>query len=403
MRIAIAVEGTRGDVHPMLALGGALRARGHDVWLCGPPDFAADAALPYRPVGPEIRPFMRAQADTLGGGALSVARAGERFFRASIEQHFRELPPALEGAGLVIAAGTQMVAASAAEAIGARYHYVAYYPGFFPSASTPPAFVPWQQLPRWLNRLAWWLGRRALRRALLGAVSAGRTSLGLPARRDLVPLVVGAEPLLATEAELAPAPADTAVTPRCIGCLHPFEEEPLPEKLERFLGAGEPPVYVGFGSMTDPDPRRTTATVLEAANRAGVRLVLSRGWAALGDGALPENVITVGALSHAALFRRVAAVVHHGGAGTTTTAARAGVPQVVVPHLLDQFWWSHRVWQLGLGPPPLPRTRLDASRLAESIHALRDNEMVVERAASLGERLRRALREREHPADGLAS
>ncbi|HVN38383.1 MAG TPA: glycosyltransferase, partial [Myxococcota bacterium] len=52
VRIALTVDGTRGDVHPMLALGSALRARGHDALLCAPPDFAEDAAragVPFHP------------------------------------------------------------------------------------------------------------------------------------------------------------------------------------------------------------------------------------------------------------------------------------------------------------------------------------------------------------------
>jgi vancomycin aglycone glucosyltransferase len=153
--------------------------------------------------------------------------------------------------------------------------------------------------------------------------------------------------------------------------------------------------------MTDPDPAATTRLVLDAVTRSGVRTVLSAGWAGLGDAPLPENVIVVGSLSHAAVFRRVAAVVHHGGAGTTTTAARAGAPQILVPHVLDQFHWAARVARLGLGPPALPRRGLSAQRLAEAIASVRDNEIVAERAAQLGLRLRAALRTRTHPADAL--
>jgi UDP:flavonoid glycosyltransferase YjiC (YdhE family) len=81
-------------------------------------------------------------------------------------------------------------------------------------------------------------------------------------------------------------------------------------------------------------------------------------------------------------------VVHHGGAGTTTTAARAGVPQVLVPHLLDQFYWAHRVAALGLGPPALPRARLSADALAERVLAILDNEFLRECTQAFGERLR---------------
>jgi vancomycin aglycone glucosyltransferase len=120
----------------------------------------------------------------------------------------------------------------------------------------------------------------------------------------------------------------------------------------------------------------------------GVRAVLGGGWAGLGSGALPEDVIVVDDVPHGLLFPRIAAVVHHGGAGTTSAAARAGVPQVVVPHLLDQFYWGRRVEQLGLGPPMLPRRRLAPERLAESIALALEVEIIAERAQGVGERIR---------------
>jgi len=45
----------------------------------------------------------------------------------------------------------------------------------------------------------------------------------------------------------------------------------------------------------------------------------------------------------------VAAVVHHGGAGTTAMTARAGAPQVVVPHLYDQTYFAQLVQAVGIG------------------------------------------------------
>jgi vancomycin aglycone glucosyltransferase len=403
--IALVAEGTRGDLHPVLALGQRLAARGHRVRVCGPPDFAGEGAahgLDYRPVGRDVREFLALEARALHGGALAVARAGQRHLQDSMEQHFRELPAALDGAQVVVAAGTQTVAASLAEAMGARYHYVAYYPALIPTGEAPPAFLPQQRLPRWANRLAWWVGERFLRHSVRGPLDAGRRALGLPPVTDLLGYVLGPTPLLAADPELAPPPSDTRFEVRPIGCLHGFDEAPLPGKLDAFLCRGEPPVYVGFGSMTDPEPEATTRLVLEAVERAGVRAVLSAGWAGLGRSALPETVMSVGGVCHASLFRRVAAVVHHGGAGTTTTAARAGAPQIVVPHLLDQFWWGQRVGSLGLGPPALPRRGLRAERLAEALVAVRDNELLAERAAELGERLRRALRERPDPAASIA-
>ena len=83
--------------------------------------------------------------------------------------------------------------------------------------------------------------------------------------------------------------------------------------------------------------------------------------------ALPPGFLAVGNLPHERVFPRVAAVLHHGGAGTTQTAARAGVPQIVVPHGADQFYWAHRIQVLGLGGAPLPKTRLNRARLESTL------------------------------------
>jgi vancomycin aglycone glucosyltransferase len=194
-------------------------------------------------------------------------------------------------------------------------------------------------------------------------------------------------PILAADLDLAPCPADCPLPVQQIRCLHPIGTEPLPEKLEAFLDAGPPPVYIGFGSMTDPAAASTTRCVLDAVERARCRAVISRGWAGLGEGSLPEGVFIAGTVSHASLFPRCALVVHHGGAGTTTSAARAGVPQLVVPHLLDQFYWAGRVHALGLGPPALRRRKLSPEALAERIGAVTDNDLLYERAQALGSRL----------------
>jgi UDP:flavonoid glycosyltransferase YjiC (YdhE family) len=405
VRIAIAVEGTRGDVHPMLALARRLLERGHDVALCAPPDFADDAAaqgVPFHAVGVNVRAYLEKEADFLHGSPVASLRAVRRYFHEAVQLQFRGLAAAVPRADWLVSAGTQLAAASVAEAIGARHRFVAYCPSLLRSPHQTPAFLPVAALRPWQNRLAWWATLCFFSGALRGIVDGERRTLGLaPAPRDLYGLLLGAAPVLAAEEMLAPAPEDLTSAVQVVGCLHPYEETPLPEKLDAFLRAGEPPVYLGFGSMTDPDPDASTRLVLEAVERAGARALLSAGWAGLGDAALPENVMVVGSVPHAALFPRVAAVVHHGGAGTTTTAARAGVPQILVPHILDQFHWAHRVALLGLGPPALPRRRLCAERLAEAIVATRDNELVAERAASLGVRLRDTLRARPHPADVL--
>jgi UDP:flavonoid glycosyltransferase YjiC (YdhE family) len=78
----------------------------------------------------------------------------------------------------------------------------------------------------------------------------------------------------------------------------------------------------------------------------------------------------LGRAPHATLFPRCAAAIHHGGSGTVHNAARAGVPQLALPQIVDQYYWGHRLAQLGVGPAPIRFTRLTADGLTHALRAL---------------------------------
>ena len=125
------------------------------------------------------------------------------------------------------------------------------------------------------------------------------------------------------------------------------DSTPLPTDLEAFLERGEPPIFVGFGSM--PASGDAAHRLIVAARAAGRRIILSRGWSDLELIDDAPDCMAVGDVSYDVLFPRVAAVVHHGGAGTIAAAARAGIPQLVTPMFGDQFYWASRIVQLGIG------------------------------------------------------
>lgn len=129
----------------------------------------------------------------------------------------------------------------------------------------------------------------------------------------------------------------------------------------------EAPVYLGFGSMATDDPAGVVRTFVEALERVGRRGVISAGWARLHHDDLPDTVLAIGEVPHAWLFPQMAAVVHHGGAGTSASAFRAGVPQVVVPHIADQPYWGRRVHELGVGSTPIRRKDFSVDRLAAAL------------------------------------
>lgn len=390
MRVVIVAEGTRGDVHPMLALGGALEAAGHQVCLCAPPDFGGEAValgFDFVALGGSIRAYMDTVAAPLHRGGLGFAREMRRWVVHSLASHQAVLPLATAGADFVIGAGSTLFAASIAEARGVPFRYVVYTPGLLPSARHTPVVFPFQVRAPWANRALWRAATVMMNAMARGRVNEHRARLGLAPVPSLMPHVLSGRPIVAVDRALAAMPADCPLAFEQIRCLHPFEPEPLPPDLERFLAAGPPPVYLGFGSMPDPDPAATTRRVLDAVLRLGCRAIIARGWAGLGGGPLPAGVLAIAPVSHASLFPRVAAVVHHGGAGTTHTAARAGVPQVVVPHVLDQFYFARRAEALGVAPTAPRRNRLDAPALAAALRRVLEDPGFAARARELARRL----------------
>lgn len=348
MRVLLSTYGSRGDVEPLAAFAVRLKELGAEVRVCAPPDedFARllDAfGVPLVPVGPSARELTKA-APPAGGLPERAARL--------IADHFTALPPVAEDCDVLVATGLISAAAGAmsvAELVGIRSQYVAFQKLSLPSAHHAPLAYPGRPHPPGVtdNRALWEIDRESLNVLFGPGLNASRAAHGLPAVDDVREYVVGKRPWLATDRVLDPWVPDEGLDVVQTGAWLLPDERPLADDLAAFLADGEPPVYVGFGSM----PMHAAADVAEVAVAAvrahGRRLVLKRGWAGLT--VTGDDVCLVDEVNHQALFPRTAAVVHHGGAGTTTTATRAGVPQVVVPQATDQPYWAGRVAALGTG------------------------------------------------------
>jgi sterol 3beta-glucosyltransferase len=128
--------------------------------------------------------------------------------------------------------------------------------------------------------------------------------------------------------------------------------------------------------------------VLDAIHAAGVRAIFYPGWAGLLAEDPPATVHFVESVPHTWLLPRVAAAVHHGGAGTTAASLRARLPTLTVPFHGDQFFWPRRVQELGAGPAPIMRRRLDADHLGAALVAATSDPALHHRANAFGNQIR---------------
>jgi sterol 3beta-glucosyltransferase len=101
-------------------------------------------------------------------------------------------------------------------------------------------------------------------------------------------------------------------------------------------------------------------------------------------------------MPHHWLFDQASLIIHHGGFGTTAAGLRAGVPSLVIPHIIDQFYWGQRVYQLGVGPQPISRGQLTVPKLFQAISLAQFDVDMRARAYALGQIIR-------HEADGVTS
>ncbi|MDH3494866.1 MAG: glycosyltransferase, partial [Acidobacteriota bacterium] len=157
------------------------------------------------------------------------------------------------------------------------------------------------------------------------------------------------------------------------------------EELAAFLETGDPPVYVGFGSMSGRKPEKVTKIVVDALKAANVRGIIATGWGGLADTDLPDSILRIKQAPHEWLFRRVAAVVHHGGAGTTAAGLRAGRPTVISPFFGDQGFWGKRVYDLGVGTIPIPQRKLTTEKLTKAIRDVTGSASIRAKAKRIGE------------------
>jgi UDP:flavonoid glycosyltransferase YjiC (YdhE family) len=158
-----------------------------------------------------------------------------------------------------------------------------------------------------------------------------------------------------------------------------------PTGLVAFLEEGDPPIVISLGAMalSGEDTLEAAQIALAALRQAGVRAVI-QGWdAAMRTFALPPTVFHAGSIPHDWLLPRASGLVHHGGFGTTAAGFKAGIPSLVVPHIIDQFIWGRKVEKLGVGPRAIARPQLNPQRMAEALAQMRSPDMRA-KAAALG-------------------
>lgn len=381
MRVVLTSYGTHGDILPFVGIGKELQTLGHQAVLAASSYYeplARAHGLEFAPVAPHHADLDRdlgidhsaRQAQAFHPFKGGLRYTAQKLVLPYLEQIFEELDAACAGADLLVAQPTTPWAHMVAHKRQLPWRSVLLQAtglGLM-SGQDPATFIGWptHRLQRMLGpeRLSKLLAlARKSARKLVQPLDDKAKELGIY-RPDLNPLF---EQCFSPEGTLAlfprqllrnPLPTDLPpqVKLNFMGFSY-FDggEARLPDELQGFLQAGEPPVVFSMGSSVAfmiPDIYQEWSRICA---RLGLRAVFLTADQALTL-AHPQTQIAVPWVSVAALFPRCKGVVSVGGIGVCAQALRAGVPHLIVPFGLDQPDNAHRIARMG-GATVLSRSK----------------------------------------------
>lgn len=389
MQVLLSSIGSRGDVQPVLALALELRALGHQARLCVAPNFKEwieSYGLECTPIGPDLRKLTGGSVP--GKPVLPSKEQLQQLADQAVHTQFQVIAEAARGCDLIVAGGALQIATrSITEVEKIPYIFAAYCPAVLPSSHYPPPKTGGYysySLPETANQELWAKNEQEFNERFGATLNEERAKAGLGPVTSVRGHIFTHRPWLAADAAMAPAAPAAGMEVVQTGAWTLSDQRALPDDLENFLANGAPPIYLGFGSMRASE--QTGRMLIEAARAVGLRAILSQGWADLMPSDTGDDCLSIGDVNHEKLFPQVAAIVHHGGSGTTTAAARAGRAQVIVPHNYDQFYWAHRVQQLGVGVSGPTRDELNVDALVQALRECLRPE-VTRRAQALADRI----------------
>jgi UDP:flavonoid glycosyltransferase YjiC (YdhE family) len=384
MKIILPTIGTRGDVQPYIALAHGLQKSGHTVTLATHPcmrGLVDSYGVPFAPIGPDIdlgyeAARIRARSPNWMVGFMRVMR----FSFAMLEQSYPDLLTLCGGADLVIVSHSA-AGSMEADKLGLPRISVTLMAEAIPVKDPKDSFIKRVVM----NLIGAGMGLMMTRplekiRKRHGLPPMGATGI-TSSTLNLIPLspkIIPPNPLWEPRHHMtgywfAPAPQDW--TP--------------PDGLARFLAVGVPPVVISLGAMalSGEDALEAAQITLAAVQQVGVRGII-QGWdEPMKQLSLPPGIFHAGSIPHDWLLARASGLVHHGGFGTTSAGFRAGIPMLVIPHIIDQFIWGNKVAELGVGPKPIARPKLNPGDMAEALHQMASSD-TRRKASDLGAAIR---------------
>ncbi|GHV41587.1 glycosyl hydrolase [Spirochaetia bacterium] len=388
MKILLVTRGSQGDVYPYLGLAVALMKRGHEITISIPRIFEEQA----KAIG--VNYFLQS-FDDIAGMVEGNPNTKELLAWTArvVDSQFEEMIPLLEDNDLLVCSNTEFAATHVTEYCGKPHIRTCYAP-LVPGKRIPPAVFPFMNPPRRFVGFQWKLLNAGLNMMVKKVLNKNRIRLNMEPIKDQGEYApANAHNYMMYSPNLGEADPDWkypwSIGGYCFNDIFPYNEISYEKFIEFVKKDSRPTVFFTLGSCNADQRDTFCERLFEICCEQNYKLVVGCGWWKVGAHLRSQGNLFLldSAIPHYLILPECDALIHHGGSGTTHSAARSGKPQMVIPLLLDQFYWGSRVGDLGLGPRSI-KIGIGKKALEKKVLDLVNNPVYKKNAAALGEKVR---------------
>jgi len=402
LNIGIFTYGTRGDVQPYIALALGLMDKGHQVTIAAPENFAAFVegfGIAFHPLYGNAEEGMNSAEGRSVLRSENTIKLMKYFFRVlhdikvPLQKSYLE---AFDKVDFIIAnAATLVITSTLAEKQNKKLAISYFMPPVVSTAEFPMADFDFFNFP-WYNKLTYKLAHIFYWKFVKAEINEFRLELGLPAlKENFVYYIDKQKPLdlNCISSTLFPRPKDWDENHKITGFLaipkryrenHPLDE--IPSALSNWLGGGEKPVYMGFGSNGVGNTEKFIAILNDILTKTSERILFCTGWGLFENLPVHKNLFVAKYVNHEVILPKCKAGIFHGGAGTLATMLRNNLPVIIISFYTDQPTWGKIIEGMQLGVH-IPVKKLSSDKLLAAI-AYVQTEKVKRNVAVVGQQIR---------------
>lgn len=373
--------GTRGDVEPLLALGSFLKSKGHEV-VCGmSAQFKEIVEETHLRFSPFSKKYLEIIESETGSNFMGQKGSFLKKIRLLIEMYRQVKPIQRE----LVKQQRQLIREEEPDRIiysmkclypvlwgmakSDKSFMILPIPGMLHKVTTYSPVLPGSRYGYRFNKLIYWLVHNTFARQIRDYTSDFHSDfpqLKLT-KNSIKEFILSRENVLYTiSPSIFDRPDFWPDKARVVGYHERSRtsnwkpDDDLVEFIERY----EKILFITFGSMLNTEPGKKTGDMLEILRKHNIPAIINTSSGGLvRPKVYPDHVHFTHTIPYEWIFPKIYAVIHHGGSGTTHTALKYGCAMLVIPHILDQFFWAYIVRNKGVGPKGIPIKKLNQMTL----------------------------------------